>query len=148
MTKPPSTDTLVELLDRKRSGVLRLRELARRQNHLLGVGGCEASAWLKLLHQRQAITDELRALHQEIDRSRFAWRDLSKDMDPQTRRQVSALIDRLHDLLLQIGEEDGQTLNTLAMISRNAIGGLLKAATADVTPLGSRQGEGVEHDNA
>ncbi len=117
MSDPPQTPprdwlcALIDLLERQRSMVDRLAELARRQSSLVERG--ETEALLSLLAERQRIIDDFVATQDDLAPLSQGLQERLSAVAAQDRRRVGALIDRINDALADVMRCDDQDQRTM-----------------------------------
>ncbi len=145
MSDPPKTAprdwlcALIDLLERQRSMVDRLAELARQQSSLVERG--ETEALLSLLAERQRIIDDFVATQDDLAPLSQGLQERLSAVAAQDRRRVGALIDRINDALADVmrcDDHDQRTMQAERDRIREDLAGVGTSKQARRAYLGAR----------
>ncbi len=103
--------SLIELLERQRTLVGELSELARQQAGLTESGQTEAL--LQLLGRRQEIIDRFAVAQEDLGRLTGGLSERVRDLAEPQRRQIRSLIDEIGEAMADVLQRDEQDQEAL-----------------------------------
>ena len=130
---------LTDLLERQRSMVDRLAELARRQSALVESGDTEAL--LSLLAQRQGIIDQFVATQDDLAPLTRGLQERLSAVAEDDRRRVGAIMDQINDALADVmrcDEQDQQAMQDQRDQIRDGLAGVGTSRQARRAYLGAK----------